>query len=603
VAIVFDLTLIDRHFADFICRESGKDSPCLRVTVSLLSSVVGNGHICLNLPAIAGREILLDGKVAVVPGLDELLGELDGLPTVGPPGVFRPLVLDRAGRLYLYRYWKYERDLVRVILEKTALSCTIQDRGLLARGLDRLFPTGAGEGADWQKVAALAAVRKRFCVISGGPGTGKTSTVVKIIALLLEQPGGEHARIALAAPTGKSAARLRESIRMMKEKLDCPDAVRERIPHEVSTIHRLLGSLGKTTRFRHTAESQLPYDTVIVDEASMVALPLMARLALALKPDARLILLGDRDQLASVEAGAILGDICGAGGVPFSSEFSILADELAHETIAPHTPAAQLPPMTDAMVVLKRNYRFGAASGIGQVAEAVNAGDGTASLALLKGDAADISWYELPQSGVVKKHLADPVLAGYSAYLTAETPEEALERFDEFRILCALRQGPTGVEGANLLVEDILAAAGLIDPHTRWYRGRPVLVTVNDYNLKLFNGDIGIAFPDPEANGAPRIFFPSPDGGVRKISPVRLPSHETVYAMTVHKSQGSEFERILLLLPGHDSELLSRELIYTGITRARTRVAIWGTEGIFTAAVARKINRSSGLRDALWSRP
>jgi exodeoxyribonuclease V alpha subunit len=601
VALVFDLTLIDRHFADFICRESGKNSFCLRVTVSLLSSVVGNGHICLNLPAIAGREILLDGKNYVIPVLYELLCELDGLPTVGPPGAFRPLVLDNAGRLYLYRYWKYENDLVRIILEKSSHSCTIPDRELLARGLDRLFPSGAGDGPDWQKIAALAAVRKRFCVISGGPGTGKTSTVVKIIALLMEQSGGEHHRIALAAPTGKSAARLRESIRIMKEKLDCPDSVRERIPHEVSTIHRLLGSFGKTTRFRHSAENPLPCDTIIIDEASMVALPLMARLALALKPDARLIILGDRDQLASVEAGAVLGDICGTAGIPFSPDFSVLSSNLAHAIITPHHSAPRVPPLTDALVVLKKNYRFGAASGIGQVAEAVNAGDGTAALALLKSAKADISWCELPQSGVLKIRLADQVIARYGAYLAAATPEEALVRFDEFRILCALRRSPAGVEGVNQLVEDILAGAGLIDPSSRWYRGRPVLVTVNDYNLKLFNGDIGIVFPDPEADDAPRVYFPSPDGGVRKISPVRLPAHETVYAMTVHKSQGSEFERILLLLPAHDSELLSRELVYTAITRAKNGAAIWGTGEIFIAAVARRIERSSGLRDALWA--
>ena len=595
-----NLNEIDRHFADYVCRESGTSSPVLRLTVSLLSAVVGNGHICLNLPAIAGRDIVLEGRSLAVPGFDELLGALDGLPTVGPPGEFRPLILDCAGRLYFYRYWKYEYDLVRLILEKSSRSCSISDRDLLARGLDRLFPAGAGDGPDWQKIAALAAVSKRFCVISGGPGTGKTSTVVKIITLLLEQPGGEHHRIALAAPTGKSAARLRESIRMMKDKLDCPDADRERIPHEVSTIHRLLGSLGTTTRFRHTAENPLPHDTVIVDEASMVAQPLMARLALALKPDARLILLGDRDQLASVEAGAVLGDICGADVVSFSPEFSNLAGDLAHETVPPPYPAPPLPPLTDALVVLKKNYRFGAASGIGKVAEAVKAGDGAASLDLLKVGSVDIDWRELPQAGVLNKQLADPVISGYAAYLAATTPEEALARFDEFRILCAHRQGPAGVERVNPLVEDILAGAGLIDPRSRWYRGRPVMVTVNDYNLKLFNGDIGIVLPDPDAAYVPRIFFPSPEGGVRKISPVRLPAHETVYAMTVHKSQGSEFERILLLLPERDSELLTRELVYTAITRARRGVAIWGTEGVFSAAVARRVERSSGLRDALW---
>jgi exodeoxyribonuclease V alpha subunit len=598
----FELSAIDRHFADFICREAGGASPWLGLAVALASNAVGKGNICLNLADIAGRVIRVDGEEVTVPVLAELTVCLAGTKCVGTPGDFRPLVLDGKGRLYLYRYWKYERELVRVILEKAAANCTDIDEALVMEGLGRLFSGNTGGGTDWQKVAALAAVRKRFCAISGGPGTGKTSTVVKIIALLLEQAKGGQLRIALAAPTGKSAARLKESIGLMKEQLECADSIKEQIPDEVSTIHRLLGSLGGSVRFRHSPDNPLPHDVVIIDEASMVALPLMARLAMALGPSARLILLGDRDQLASVEAGAVLGDICGGGwNEPFSPEFSDLVATAAGERI-PAVPAdGSFPPLTDSLVVLKKNYRFGAESGIGEVGRGVNAGEGVEAFELLKGGScAGTAWRDAPRPDGLKKALSGAVGEGFGSYLKAGSPAGALERFDAFRLLCALRQGPYGVAGINALVEQILAEKGLIDLHSRWYRGRPVMVTANDYNLKLFNGDVGIVFPDPEAGGTPRVYFPAPDGGIRKFSPVRLPPHETVFAMTIHKSQGSEFDRVLLLLPEHDSELLTRELIYTGITRAKSEVEIWGEREVFVAAVSRRIDRKSGLKEALW---
>jgi exodeoxyribonuclease V alpha subunit len=346
----------------------------------------------------------------------------------------------------------------------------------------------------------------------------------------------------------------------------------------------------------------LPFEAVIIDEASMVALPLMAKLSVALRHDARLILLGDRDQLASVEAGAVLGDICGWGRKePFSAEFADLVARVAGERIPVEPSAGSLPSLTDSLVVLKRNYRFGAESGIGAVGRAVNAGDGEGAIALLEGESCrGMAWRNVPKPDGLRRALSGTAVAGYRPYLAAGSPAEALERLDAFRVLCALRQGPYGVAGINAIVENILAEKGLIDLHSRWYRGRPVMITVNDYNLKLFNGDVGIVFPDPEAGDAPRVFFPASGGGVRKISPVRLPLHETVYATTIHKSQGSEFDRVLMLLPGHDSELLTRELIYTGITRAKNEVEIWSDEDVFITAVSRRIDGKSGLREELW---
>lgn len=598
---MYEVTPIDRHFADFVCREAGDHPPVLRLVASLASAAVGEGNICLELAAVAGSEFHADGGSLVVPPLEELRACLGTVPVIGRPGQFRPLILDDGDRLYLYRYWRCQRDLTEFILQKTAEGGGPFDRTLLADGLARLFPSG-GAGTDWQKVAALSAMWRRFAVISGGPGTGKTSTVVKILTLLLEQAAGRPLRIALAAPTGKAAARLRESIRLMKDGLCCADGVKARIPDEATTIHRLLGAVGDSTRFRFSRENPLPHDAVIVDEASMVSLTLMARLVTALKRGARFILLGDRDQLSSVEAGAVLGDLCGGGREElFSSEFAAFAGEVAGETIPVHGGTEKLPPLADSLVILKKNYRFGDTGGIGALSRAVNAGDGDRVLALLKdGSSLGVSWRPLPGSGDLKRSLAPAALSGYERYLAARTPDESLAAFDTFRILCAVRQGGHGVAGINRLVEDILEDQGLIEPRQRWYPGRPVMVTANDYGLKLFNGDVGLVLPDPGREGELRVFFPAPDGGVRSISPFRLPEHETVYAMTVHKTQGSEFEEVLLLLPEKDSPLLTRELIYTGITRARAQVEIWGREDVLRAAVTRRIERSSGLREALW---
>lgn len=600
----FELSAIDRHFADFILGESQGASVILKAVVSLLSSAVGSGDICLNLAEIAGREIRIDSAAICIPEFENLRRSLLETPVVGSPGDFRPLVLDAGGRLYLYRYWKYEQDLAQIILKKAAISCHTIDKLLLADGLKRLFPAAVENGADWQKVAALAAVWKKFCVISGGPGTGKTSTVVKILALLLEQAQSAPLRIALAAPTGKAASRLKESIGTMSDTLGCAEAIIENIPREVSTIHRLLGPIAGSVRFRYSDKNPLPFDVVIIDEASMVALPLMAKLATALKPDARLILLGDRNQLASVEAGAALGDMCGAGQHEiFSTEFSDLVFNLTGDRIPPAIPYERLPVLGDSLVVLKKNYRFSPGSGIGAAARAVNAGNGEDVIAIVKSDGADIVWHDIPKPEALKKALTDAVIDGYGKYLAAGTAAEAIERFDAFRVLCALRLGPYGVADINALIEEILMKKGLIDPKKRWYKGRPVLITVNDYHLKLFNGDVGIIFPDLEGDGSLRVFLPAPDGSIRNLSPVRLPEHETVFAMTIHKCQGSEFNQVHLLLPGFDSPVLTRELIYTGITRAREKVDIWGNEEVFIGAVSRKTDRKSGLKEALWLTP
>lgn len=599
--MICELSHIDRHFADFICREAGEPSPLLRLVASLASKAVGEGSVCLDLSCIAGKESLVGDERHLLPPLGDLTGFLQRLPVVGRPGQYRPLIMDAGARLYLYRYWKYERELADAILGKAAATGDGIDGKRLSDGLGRLFPANPDGGTDWQKVAALAAVRNRFAVISGGPGTGKTSTVVKVLALLLEQANGP-AGFALAAPTGKAAARLKESICRRKEELACGAGIKAGIPEDVTTIHRLLGAVGNSSRFRYSRDNPLPHDAVIVDEASMVSLPLMSKLVTALKPEARLILLGDRDQLSSVEAGAVLGDICGGSRCePFSREFADFAMEVAGEMVPAAGEKSKLPPLADCLVVLKKNYRFGEGSGIGEVSRSVNSGDGKKSLSLLvKGARKDISMGGLPKGDDLKRQISAKVTEGYKPYLSAASPGEALAAFDKFRVLCAVRQGVYGVAGLNRLAEEALAEKGVIDPASRWYIGRPVMITANDHGLKLYNGDVGLVLPDEQAGGGTRVFFPAPEGGVRSFSPIRLPAHETVFAMTVHKSQGSEFDRALLIMPESDSRVLSRELVYTAITRAKISIAIWGSEEIMLAAVSRRITRTSGLRDALW---
>ncbi|WP_305731437.1 exodeoxyribonuclease V subunit alpha [Trichlorobacter ammonificans] len=577
-----DVAPLDRQFGAFISRLAGSDaSPLLEALAALTAAALRSGHVCLDLVPLAGDGLRLAGETIPVPSLEEVTVLLHGTAVVGAPGEYRPLILDRGGRLYLYRYHRYERQLADDLLALAGSAAQPPDADRLAEGLERLFPDAGGPQPDRQRQAALTALHRRLSIISGGPGTGKTATVVRILALLLEQAAdGLPPRIALAAPTGKAAARLRESIRTARETLPCDERIRQLIPDRAVTLHRLLGTRPGSVRFRHCRDNPLPSDVVIVDEASMVSLPLMAKLTAALKPGARLILLGDRDQLASVEAGAVLGDIC-AGG-----DGSAAAGEPS--------------PLARTITVLTRTYRFREGGGIGALAAAMNAGDGRRALAVLDGEQESVALRELPAPGELKRELRQSVIDGFRPYLTAPTPEEALARFADFRLLTPLRQGTLGVEGLNRLVEELLTDEGLIRPLGRWYAGRPVLVTVNAPALHLFNGDIGIAWPDPAAAGQLRVCFVDPDGGSRWLAPARLPDHETAFALTVHKSQGSEFSRLLLLLPRQDSALLTRELLYTAVTRARERVELWGDRELLHAAISRRIERNSGLREALW---
>ncbi|HEX9078428.1 MAG TPA: exodeoxyribonuclease V subunit alpha, partial [Desulfuromonadaceae bacterium] len=576
------LTPLDHHFADFIVRLDS--SPChdLWLAAALTSAATARGHVCLDLATAAEGEVQplrpVSGPLRPPP-VGQWRAGLASCTTVGRPGEYTPLVLDGADRLYLHRSWDHERRAADGLLARC--EPVPVDEDFLRAGLDRYFPPG-GEAPDWQRVAAMASLTRRLTVISGGPGTGKTATVARILALALELAGAREPAIALAAPTGKAALRLRHSIARATEQLGLAAPLRARMPDRVQTIHRLLGAMSGPALFRHNRDNPLPCDLLVVDEVSMVDLPLMARLLEALRPDCRLILLGDRDQLASVEAGAVLADICNRGDLPpfsvrFRSQVERLCGPLGAEADVPSTHNQREPsPLSDSVIQLRTSYRFGADSGIGALSRLINAGEAAAALDLLQsGHREDLAWRPLPDANGFAAAFGAAVRRGYDGYCRAATPRAALEALEEFRVLSPHRAGSWGVDSLNRLAG---AALGLHRVEgAPWCRLLPLMVTANNYELGLFNGDTAVVLEEP-GSGRLAAFFPDPeaDGGLRRLSPLRLPPWEPALALTVHKSQGSEFDHVLLVLPDRMSEALSRELLYTAVTRARRRVEIWG---------------------------
>ncbi|WP_252092025.1 exodeoxyribonuclease V subunit alpha [Pseudomonas sp. MWU13-3659] len=644
------LRALDRAFVSFLEERAPGSDPLVLLAAALASHQLGHGHVCLDLAqTLAEPDFALslppEGDALAGPLLlpSQLLASLDlntWLQRIGESALVadgdateqrpRPLVLS-AQRLYLRRYWTYERRIDAALHERLARLQPQQDD--LSLRLAQLFEGGAsGAEVDWQKLACALATRAGFSVITGGPGTGKTTTVVRLLGLLqgpaVEQ--GRPLRIRLAAPTGKAAARLTESIGQQVERLQVADEVRAHIPTEVSTVHRLLGSRPGSRHFRHHSGNLLPLDVLVVDEASMIDLEMMANLLDALPPNARLVLLGDKDQLASVEAGAVLGDLCrdAEDGCYWPQTLAWLeqvgGQSLSGIGLKPGD--GQRNPLAQQIVMLRHSRRFGEGSGIGQLARLVNRQQAREARELLASHPQDV--FCLTLGGEHDKRFDRLLLdglnqgadgpQGYRGYLRAigrlrpppGTPTddprweqwagEVLHSFEDFQLLCAVRKGAWGVEGLNQRVARVLHNAGLIDSQQAWYEGRPVLVTRNDYGLGLMNGDIGIALrlPDDQGQALLRVAFPRNDGsgGVRFVLPSRLSEVETVFAMTVHKSQGSEFSHTALVLPDALNPVLTKELVYTGITRAKHCFSlIEPRAGVFEEAVGRKVRRVSGL--------
>ncbi|WP_255989231.1 exodeoxyribonuclease V subunit alpha [Chitinolyticbacter albus] len=622
------------------CATLAPDAPALvLLAVALTSHQLGHGHACLDLAQALASP---DDTLSLPPD-----GEED-TPTLRPSQLLAPVALaqwrallagctlvDAAGpgerplvlageRLYLRRYWQYEHQVAQALRQRLAQATCVPDD--LAARLERLFPDQPIR-PDWQMLACALAVRGHFTLITGGPGTGKTTTVVRLLALLQGKAvdDGAPLRIRLAAPTGKAAARLSASIAAQVSALAVDEAVRAAIPTQVGTVHKLLGSRPDTRRFRHHAGNPLPLDVLVVDEASMIDLETMACVLAALPAHARLVLLGDKDQLASVEAGAVLGELCrDAEAGHYSAATQAWLEQFAGAPLADLTAGdAERHPLAQQTAMLRHSRRFGADSGIGALARLVNTQQAAQARRLLQAPPADLGLLTLGY-GDTESLIALAIngrgpAAGYRHYLALlqqqrpQTSELAahlawaqtvLQAFDAFRLLCAVRRGRWGVDTLNQEIAQALHAAALLPAFDGWYEGRPVMVTRNDYGLGLMNGDIGIALKLPHETGALqlRVAFARNDGSgeLHLVLPSRLTDIETVFAMTVHKSQGSEFAHTALVLPATASPIVTKELVYTGITRAsRDFTLIEARAGVLEEAIARRVQRASGLLEQI----
>jgi len=591
------IRLLDLEFARFVATHPNCTDG-LPMLAALVSQQLSAGHVCLPLAYLTDPVHWPAELVSSMGRMAEMDWQPDGV-LLGEGTQPCLLVLER-DRVYLYRYWHYEIEVCRALQQRAqAVAC---DQGLLQQGLKDFFPL-QGEQPDWQMVAAALSLQHALTVISGGPGTGKTTTVTKILALYLQQQvaAGRTPEIRLAAPTGKAAARLSESISRAKASLKLPEKLSRLIPEEAATLHRLLGVQRGSIEFKHHAHNPLVLDLLLVDEASMIDLPMMYRLLQALPAQSRLILLGDRDQLASVEAGSVLGDICAwPGELNYSPAQTERLNSLCQTGTAPALlgDAEVEAPIRDCLAMLRKSYRFSADSGIGQLAQAVNRGDMVRVAALISGPPDDLALYAF--SEVQLSQLLEDVIDFHVRLLSAEGvtgPEAFLQALPQLQVLCALREGPMGVSGLNQRIRNGLIFKGVIRADNLWYRGRPVMITQNDARLGLYNGDIGVVWPDAE--GKSKVWFPASQG-LTGFLPSRLPAHETVYAMTVHKSQGSEFDHVILVLPGDVPEIMTRELLYTGITRARQRLSMLASKVAIENATRQPVVRWGGLAERLW---
>ncbi|MCF8207926.1 MAG: exodeoxyribonuclease V subunit alpha [Rhodoferax sp.] len=641
------LRRLDSALAAFVFEQDPGAHPVLLVCTAVLAQMEGRGHTCLPLRLLAdcphdllawptpayAQVQLLWGSLPT--GLEDWLGALRASPLVrsaqdstdrGEPLVLSGTVDEPL--LYLRRYWLHEQQVAHAVLQRCASSHVVNEP-LAALWLDRLFATEppaapADREVDWQKLACALTLRAGLTVITGGPGTGKTYTAARLLALLFAMsPAPQQLRVALAAPTGKAAARLRQSIDFSLQELSARlggeldlASLTQRMG-AARTLHALLGARVDSREFRMNAENPLDVDILVVDEASMIHLEMMSALLQALPAGARLILLGDKDQLASVEAGAVLGDLCrDAAAAHYSAETA----RYAHATSAQVLPKELLDTGTQATllgqqtVMLRKSRRFGGR--IGQLALAVNAGQGDLAQHLLQSDTSGVLGALRQPGGRTVSDLAvqgrpgaAACYADYLRCLQARTPAQltqadghaawvtsVLVAFDRFRILCAVHDGDWGTQRLNQSVQQALEQAGLLKPRGEWFAGRPVMVTRNDPALGVFNGDVGVALPGPPGATALRVYFLDGEH-LRSVGVARLPHVETAFAMTVHKSQGSEFMHTALVLPQGGGKVLTRELVYTGITRARASFTLIEAQpGLLGLAIGSVSKRASGLQ-------
>ena len=638
IADLGQLRRISAAFARFMVA-LGMQDPALILACAILSELEGRGHSCLLLAdlhtdpgALLGLPPLqwqnLAASAGVLPndlaGWHASLQQCAQVWSPDQPDRQQPLVLE-PDRLYLRRYWRDENSVAGTVL-RLAQTARNVDAAQVRLWLDKLFvpKVPVNSSVDWQKMACAVAIRSQLSIITGGPGTGKTYTVARLLALLFalsDKP--DRLRIALAAPTGKAAARLKQSIddalNELSAKLagDLPLAQLTARMGAARTLHSLLGARGDTRAFKHHAGNPLELDVLIVDEASMVHLEMMASLLQALPPNAMIIFLGDKDQLASVEAGSVLGDMClnaQAGGY---TEPTLAYVQATTGITIPADFAGTAGALSQQTVMLRESRRF--TGPIAVLAEAVNLGRVAEASDVLRTQSANgngvLSWQEhaQPQALLQLAEGSTESGGGYQPYLRSLSHCPATEdvvvyekwvaatirHFETFRFLCAVREGEWGVTGINAALEQRFDALGLIRRNGEWYAGRPVMVTRNDYGMGVFNGDIGICLPDPLQRTSMRVYFMEGQS-IRSVLATRLQNVETAYAMTVHKSQGSEFHHVVVVLPPDGASVVTRELIYTGITRSRELFTlVTPVAAVFERAVQTQVQRASGLGKTL----
>ncbi len=578
------------HFtlAQYINRSIPEASElCLWLAV-LVNLEIDQANVCLDIESVSEKSAAWGWRE--IPGLEQLQNDIADCPVIGRPGDVRPLIADN-GKLYLHRYFHYETSISQHLLARTGQQPLLVESQI--KNIDSVFAAEQGDPeVDMQKIAAIVCSLHPLVIISGGPGTGKTYTVSRVLAILIQQQ--PDIKIQLAAPTGKAAMRLSQSIVKLHQRLGLDDAIQQRIPQQALTLHRLLAIDRYHHRPRYHQANPLDCDLLVVDEASMIDQQMMAMLCNALAPDARLILLGDKDQLSSVEAGSVFADLCGglqSTGFNQAQRY-LLAQAWQYELKLNQSTHA----LADQLVVLDKSHRFDASSAIGKLASTINRGQSHQCLQIMDNQDNNIQWLPMEDRrlAVALKQQADNV---YWQMMQAADIDQAFALFHRYQILSAVWSGPAGVHNINTIIEQHLKLKSGIDQNLQYYQGKPLMVTRNVYEYNLFNGDIGIIWPDQD--GELKIWFASGHAEYRVLSLSQLPQHEIAYAMTVHKSQGSEFEHVLMVLPFEDVEVLTRELLYTAITRAAKSLEIWGQADIITRTIERKTQRVSGLMQRL----
>ena len=645
------LAPIHQAFAEMIGRLDGAGDDDLVLAAALVSDQLARGHVCLDLARVgditfaAGTFAAGDTREEYVtyddwPVLDDWIAKLEASQMVitrdsgdNAENLNRPLVLDSAKqRLYLGRYWHFQQRLARRLVDRLELTPLEMNEDKLAVDIERLFPDRKTPGGFDQCVAVANAVDQRLSVITGGPGTGKTTTVTKLLALrILQRPADASLsplKVLLMAPTGKAAQRLNESLGRATRQLPVEEVIRTALEEiRAGTIHRILEWTPMPPErggpFRHNSEFPLDADVVIVDEASMVDIGLMWRFFDAVKPDAQVILVGDRDQLASIEAGGVLSDLCGG---PTSVGLHHLAQP-RRSTIAQRT-GLDLPSegsvtghcLANSTVNLQYSHRFAPSSCLGRLAAGIRKGDADVVCNELRAaNPEQICWIESADADKALTRLVDLAAGYYSEYLRllASSPMGSIgimKAMNRFRVLCAHREGRWGVSNLNRLIAQRLEDEGRVQLRRGPYLGQPVMVTRNDYRQQLFNGDVGVVVQDSRSDGLAVVFEePAAEGGCRFVPAALVPETRTCFALTIHKSQGSEYHRVMVVLPGRHSPILTRELLYTAVTRVSDEVDsgtgnrrsgtlyLSGTDVVVRQTIERQIRRSSGLRDAIES--